>query len=136
MIKTKQDFINKIHLIISVLIVVLVSFVYGFNPDLQFDIHINTIDEHNFFKAIMGLYLGFSIIWLFGIFKTNYLKIALVSNMIFMLGLGSGRVLSLIVDGTPTFGYLFGTFAELFLGVYGFWVLKRWIKQQLQKNKR
>ena len=136
MIKTKQDFINKIHLIISVLIVVPVSFVYGFNPDLQLDIHINTIDEHNFFKAIMGLYLGFSIIWLFGIFKTNYLKIALVSNMIFMLGLGSGRVLSLIVDGTPTFGYLFGTFAELFLGVYGFWVLKRWIKQQLQKNKR
>ena len=136
MIKTKQDFINKIHLIISVLIVVPVSFVYGFNPDLQFDIHINTIDEHNFFKAIMGLYLGSSIIWLFGIFITNYLKIALVSNMIFMLGLGSGRVLSLIVDGTPTFGYLFGTFAELFLGVYGFWVLKRWIKQQLQKNKR
>ena len=136
MIKTKQDFINKIHLIISVLIVVPVSFVYGFNPDSQFDIHLNTIDEHNFFKAIMGLYLGFSIIWLFGIFKTNYLKIALVSNMIFMLGLGSGRVLSLIVDGTPTFGYLFGTFAELFLGVYGFWVLKRWIKQQLQKNKR
>lgn len=136
MIKTKQDVINRIHLIISVLIVVPVSFVYGFNPDLQFDIHINTIDEHNFFKAIMGLYLGFSIIWLFGIFKTNYLKIALVSNMIFMLGLGSGRVLSLIVDGTPTFGYLFGTFAELFLGVYGFWVLKRWIKQQLQKNKR
>ena len=124
MIKTKQDFINKIHLIISVLIVAPVSFVYGFNPDLQFDIHINTIDEHNFFKAIMGLYLGFSIIWLFGIFKTNYLKIALVSNMIFMLGLGSGRVLSLIVDGTPTFGYLFGTFAELFLGVYGFWVKK------------
>ena len=136
MIKTKQDFINKIHLIISVLIVVPVSFVYGFNPDSQFDIHLNTIDEHNFFKAIMGLYLGFSIVWLFGIFKTNYLKIALVSNMIFMLGLGSGRVLSLIVDGTPTFGYLFGTFAELFLGVYGFWVLKRWIKQQLQKNKR
>ena len=135
MIKNKQDFINKIHLIISVLIVVPVSFVYGFNPDLQFDIHINTIDEHNFFKAIMGLYLGFSIVWLFGIFKTNYLKIALVSNMIFMLGLGSGRVLSLIVDGTPSFGYLFGTFAELFLGVYGFWVLKRWIKQQLQKNK-
>ncbi|MDB4121379.1 DUF4345 domain-containing protein [bacterium] len=128
MIKTKQDFINKIHLIISVLIVVPVSFVYGFNPDSQFDIHLNTIDEHNFFKAIMGLYLGFSIVWLFGIFKTNYLKIALVSNMIFMLGLGSGRVLSLIVDGTPAFGYLFGTFAELFLGVYGLWVLKRWIK--------
>ena len=134
MIKTKQDFINKIHLIISVLIVVPVSFVYGFNPDLQFDIHLNTIDEHNFFKAIMGLYLGFSIVWLLGIFKTNYLKTALVSNIIFMLGLGSGRVLSLIVDGTPTFGYIFGTFAELFLGVYGLWVLKTWIKQHIIKK--
>jgi len=125
MIKTKQDFINKIHLIISVLIVVPVAFVYGFNPDSQFDIHVNTIDEHNFFKTIMGLYLGFSILWILGIFKTNYLKIALVSNMIFMLGLGFGRLLSFLVDGTPTFGYLFGTFAELFLGFYGLWVLAK-----------
>ncbi|WP_396602538.1 DUF4345 domain-containing protein [Algibacter sp. R77976] len=125
MIKTKQDFINKIHLIISVLIVVPVSFVYGFNPGSQFDIHLNTIDEHNFFKAIMGLYLGFSALWVLGIFKANYLKIALITNLIFMLGLGFGRVLSLLLDGTPTFGYVFGTFAELFLAFYGLWVLSR-----------
>lgn len=42
--KTKQDIIIKIHLIISVIIVVPVSFVYGFNPDSQFDIHLSTID--------------------------------------------------------------------------------------------
>jgi hypothetical protein len=52
MLKTKQDFINKIHLIILILIVVPVSFVYGFNPNSQFDIHLNTIDEHNFFKGV------------------------------------------------------------------------------------
>lgn len=123
-LKTKQDVIKKIHLIISVLIVVPVSFVYGFNPDSQFDIHLNTVDEHNFFKAIMGLYLGFSILWILGIFKANYLKFALVTNLIFMLGLGFGRLLSLFIDGAPTFGYKFGAFAELFLGVYGIWVLK------------
>ena len=123
MIKTKQDFIYKIHLIISALIVVPVSFVYGFNPDSQFDIHLNTIDEHNFFKAIMGLYLGFSILWILGVFKLIYLKTAILTNMIFMLGLGFGRVLSLFLDGTPTFGYIFGTFAELFLGFYSFWLL-------------
>lgn len=123
MIKTKQDFIHKIHLIISALIVVPVSFVYGFNPDSQFDIHLNTIDEHNFFKAIMGLYLGFSILWILGVFKPIYLKTAILTNMIFMLGLGLGRVLSLFLDGTPTFGYIFGTFAELFLGFYSFWLL-------------
>ena len=123
MFKTKQDFINKIHLIISVCIVIPVSFVYGFNPSLKFDIQLQTIDEHNFFKAIMGLYLGFSALWLLGIFKSNYLKISILTNIIFMIGLGSGRILSIVLDGTPTFGYIFGTFAELFLGFYGIWVL-------------
>ncbi|MFS4483366.1 DUF4345 domain-containing protein [Hyunsoonleella sp. 2307UL5-6] len=132
MLKTKQDIINKIHLIISVLIVVPVSFVYGFDPDSQFDIHLNTIDEHNFFKAIMGLYLGFSTLWVLGIFKASYLKLALLSNMIFMLGLGFGRILSLAIDGTPTSGYIFGTIGELVLGFYGIWILK--LSQQSTTN--
>lgn len=122
---TKQDIITKAHLVISVCIVVPVAFVYGFNPSSQFDIHLKTIDEHNFFKAIMGLYLGFSTLWILGVFKTNYLKLALVTNMIFMLGLGFGRVLSIVLDGTPTFGYIFGTVAELLLGFYGLWLLLR-----------
>jgi hypothetical protein len=96
MFKTKQDFINKIHLLISVCIVVPVSFLYGFYPDLQFNIHIDTIDQHNFFKAIMGLYIGFSILWTLGIFKNKYLKTALITNIIFMLGLGCGRALSFL----------------------------------------
>ena len=120
---TNQNIITKIHLIISVCIVVPVSFFYGFNPNSQFDIQLDTIDEHNFFKAIMGLYLGFSILWILGVFKANYLKMALVTNMIFMLGLGFGRLLSVTLDGVPTFGYKFGTIAELFLGFYGLWVL-------------
>ena len=124
MLKTKQDFISKIHLIISVLIVIPVAIVYGFNPGSQFDIYLNTIDEHNLFKAIMGLYLGFSVLWVLGIFKTSYLKLALITNIIFMLGLGFGRLLSIILDGTPSFGYQFGTIAELFLGFYGLWALK------------
>ena len=105
-------------------IVIPIAIVYGFNPSSEFDIQLNTIDEHNQFKAIMGLYLGFSMLWLLGVFKVNYLKPALITNMIFMLGLGPGRLLSWFIDGTPTFGYKFGIFAELFLGLYGLWVLK------------
>ncbi len=120
---SKIDFITKIHLIISVLIVVPTAFVYGFNPSLQFNIHLNTIDEHNIFKAIMGVYLGFSVLWLLGVFKNEHLKTALISNLIFLLGLGFGRILSLILDGTPTFAYVFGTIGELILGFYSLWVL-------------
>ena len=123
MLKTKQDIINKIHLLISVSIVVPTAIIYGFKPELSFDMFLETVDEHNFYKAVMGLYLVFSALWLLGIFKANYLKIAVITNMIFMLGLGFGRLLSFVIDGIPTFGYQFGTLAELFLGFYGLWVL-------------
>lgn len=86
---------------------------------------LETIDEHNFYKAIMGLYLGFSALWILGVFKNQYLKTAVITNLIFMLGLGFGRIISILMDGIPTSGYVFGTVAELFLGFYGLWVLKR-----------
>lgn len=120
---SKQEITCKIHLLIAIIIVIPVSFVYGFNPKSQFDIQLETIDEHNFFKAIMGLYLGFAILWILGILKQKYLKTSLITNMIFMLSLGFGRLISLFLDGTPTFGCQFGTFGELFLGFYGCWVI-------------
>ena len=124
MFKTKQDIINKIHLLISVSIVVPTAIIYGFKPELSFDMFLETVDEHNFYKAVMGLYLGFSALWILGIFKVKYIQTALVTNVIFMLGLGFGRLISIVLDGMPTFGYQFGTVAELFLGFYGLWVLK------------
>ncbi len=127
---TRSTIITKIHLIISVIIVIPVAFIYGFIPSSAFDIFLETTDEQNFFKAIMGIYLGFSVLWTLGIFKANYLNLALVTNVIFMFGLGFGRILSWAIDGTPTFAYQFGTFAELFLGLYGLWVLvskSKWV---------
>ncbi len=121
--KTKAGIILKIHLIISVIIVAPVAIIYGFFQDLEFELFPKTIDEYSFYKAIMGLYLAFSIIWILGFFKSSYLKIALISNIAFMLGLGFGRLISLFTDGVPTSGYLFGTFAELFLGFYGIGII-------------
>ena len=108
----------------DVFIVVPVAFFYGINPANLIDVDVNTIDEHNLFKAIMGLYLGFSILWGIGVFKQEYFKPALISNVIFMLGLGFGRVVSILIDGMPSTGYFLGTLGELFLGFYGIWVLK------------
>lgn len=121
----QNDFIHKIHLIVSVIIVIPTAIVYGFFPGFQFELFPKTIDEHNFYKAIMGLYLGFSSLWLLGIIKQNFLKIALVTNMIFMLGLSFGRIVSILIDGLPALGYVFGTLGELLIGFYGLWVMKR-----------
>lgn len=120
---SNKAIITKIHLIISVLVVLPTAINYGFFPNVFVDLFPKTIDELNFNKAVMGLYLGFSTLWLLGIFRKGYLQSALISNIIFMLGLGLGRVVSMIFDGLPTFAFLYGTFAELFLGVYGVWVL-------------
>ena len=77
----------------------------------------------NSFKAIMSLDIDFSILWTLAIFKSEYLKKTLITNIILMLGLSFRRVLSFLIDGTPTFRYQFGPFAEILLGLYGCWVL-------------
>ncbi|CAM3682542.1 DUF4345 domain-containing protein [Flavobacterium gelidilacus] len=116
---------KNIHLLISSLIVIPTGILYGFKSDLQFELYPKTIDEFNFYKAIMGLYLGFSMLWIYGILKPQILKTAIITNIVFMLGLGLGRTISMFSDGIPTFGYKFGVLAELFLGFYGIWILSK-----------
>ena len=117
-------FLKNLHLIISVFIVVPVAFVYGIIPDkalpVFLDFKVETTDLNNVFRAIMGLYLAFSCLWIIGIFKSNYWYAATLSNMLFMLGLACGRIVSLLVDGIPSLVFLVGTIGELILVFYGF----------------
>ena len=130
---TKKEIITKIHLVISIIVVAPTAFIYAFFSDYFLNLVPNTIDEHSFYKGVCGLYLGFAIVWAIGLFNKSQFKLALVSNMIFMLGLGLGRLVSIIIDGIPTTAYLFGLFGELVLGIYGFYVLQR---QDLDLNSK
>jgi hypothetical protein len=49
-------------------------------------------------KAIMCLYLGISIVWILGIWKTKYWKTATQLNILFMY-LAIGRMISMLMDG-------------------------------------
>jgi hypothetical protein len=111
---------KNIHLLLSVSIVIPLAFVYGFSPNYLFDIQINSIDEANVFKAIMGIYFAFASFWIIGIIKPNYWKAATISNVLFMLGLAFGRIVSLICDGIPSSLLIYGTIGELVLATYGF----------------
>ncbi|MDN3676259.1 DUF4345 domain-containing protein [Flavobacterium paronense] len=115
---------KNIHLIISSLIVLPLGFIYGFQPNLLFDVTINSIDEANIFKAVMGLYLGFSTLWIIGLLKPAFWKTATMSNMIFMLGLAFGRILSMFYDGIPSTIFVIGTIGELVLGLYALYQLQ------------
>jgi hypothetical protein len=116
---------KNLHLIISTLIVVSIAIVYGFQPNMVFDVTINSIDEANIFKAIMGLYLAFSLLWIMGIFQIRFWKTATVSNIIFMFGLAFGRIISILLDGIPTTIFVVGTVGELVLGLFAYYQLKR-----------
>ena len=115
---------RNIHLIISLIIVVPIAIIYGFFPDSIFEIHPTTIDEHDVFKAIMGMYLAFSLFWIWGIFHSKYWKSATISNMLFMFGLAFGRVLSLFFDGIPSPLFSLGTIGEMVLGAFAFYQLQ------------
>jgi Domain of unknown function (DUF4345) len=120
--------LKNLHLIISIIIVIPAAFIYGFESDLLFNAPISTLDQATIFKAIMGLYLGFGSLWILGVFKENYWKMATISNMIFMFGLGFGRIISLIFDGVPSTVFVLGTVGELVLGLFALYNLKKHIQ--------
>ena len=111
------------HLIISVIIVTIISLTYGLFPNSilpnLFDFKVESTDLKQVFRATMGLYLGMVILWLTGIFKPRYWRTATIANVFFMVGLASGRIISLIIDGVPSIAFLVGLALELTLAFWG-----------------
>lgn len=78
---------------------------YGFMPQASmgylFNIDASDVNSTHVFRSIMGLYLALAIFWLIGARNKSLTRPALWSLTIFMLGLGAGRVLSIVIDGIP-----------------------------------
>lgn len=121
---------KNLHLILSVLIVIPAALFYGLFPDealpVLFDFEVQTTDLKNVFRAILGLYLAFSTVWILGIFQVSFWKIATVSNVVFMFGLVFGRMLSMILDGIPSPAFAIGIIGELILGLFAFYQYRKY----------
>lgn len=121
---------QNLHLIISVLIVIPAALLYGLFPDKAlpffFDFEVRTTDLKNVFRAIMGLYLAFAVIWILGIFKADFWKIATISNFVFMFGLVFGRMLSILLDGIPSPAFSMGIIGELILGLFALYQYRKY----------
>jgi hypothetical protein len=136
--ESKRDkihwFLKNIHLMVSIAIVVPTAFIYG-SPSIlpeHLNIQVTTIDLSNILRAIMCLYLGVSGVWLLGIWQDTYWKKATQLNILFMLTLGTGRLLSMFLDGLPTGGYIFGVIAELAIGLYAVYQLRKYGVKELR----
>lgn len=74
----------------------------------------------------MVLYLGVSFVWVLGIWKTEYWERATQLNVLFMIPLAIGRVLSMVDDGLPTGGYIFAVITEFGLGLFSIYQLNKY----------
>ncbi len=80
----------------------------------------------------MGLYLALVIYWLMGAFGSQLLaQSALQSLVVFMLGLGIGRVVSIAIDGMPHWLLVVYLLLEIGFGAVGL-ILLRSSKQETQ----
>ena len=108
--------------------VFLISLSYGIVPNITlsylYGIEVDSVNLSNIFRAIMGLYIGFVIFWITGAFSDSLKIPALWSLIIFMLGLASGRFLSLIIDGVPHPLFIIWMLLEIIFGVLGYKYIK------------
>jgi hypothetical protein len=68
-------------------------------------------------RAVMGLYFGMVVFWLWGAFSRPMAGAALAACAVFMLGLAAGRILSLILDGMPHWLLVVYAVLEIVLGL-------------------
>jgi hypothetical protein len=121
---------KNLHLIISVLIVIPAALFYGLFPNetlpVLFDFEVQSTDLKNVFRAILGLYLAFSALWVLGILKSDFWKMATLSNFIFMIGLVFGRMLSMVLDGIPSPAFSYGIIGELILAIFALYQYRKY----------
>jgi len=123
-----KEVLKNVHLIVSLLIVVPTAIIYG-SPSIlpeYLEIQVNTKDLSNMLRAIACLYIGVSFVWFLGVLKMAYWKSATQLNVLFMLTLATGRLLSMVFDGLPTDGYVFGVIAEFIIGFFSIYQLKKY----------
>jgi len=112
---------NRAFLIFCAVGLVPIALGYGAKPsvslDALFGITVDTINLTHIMRAVMGLYLGMVIFWLWGAFRPAMTGPALAGAAVFMLGLAAGRILSFIIDGMPHWLLVVYAVLEIVLGL-------------------
>jgi hypothetical protein len=121
---------KNLHLTLSIVLIIPIALAYGLYPILilpkLFDFRIETVDLASIFKAIMGLYLGMSALWITGIVKPQFWVTATMTNIAFMGGLAFGRLISIGTDGIPGIYFLIGFGAEFSLALWALRNLRKY----------
>ena len=118
---TNERMKTRAFLIFCAVGLVPIALGYGAKPsvslDILFGITVDTTNLTHIMRAVMGLYLGMAVLWLWGAFRKSMVGPALVACAVFMLGLAAGRILSFIIDGMPHWLLIIYAVLEIVLGL-------------------
>ncbi len=116
----------------SSVLLVGVALAYGIDPaavlPTVLGFRVESVGLIHVFRAVMGLYLAMACFWFVGAIRPSVARAAVLSEIVFMGGLGLGRLLSLLLDGWPGPILFAGLVAEFVLAGLGMFVLKNLLK--------
>ncbi len=119
----------KLFLLFVAAILVPPALSYGIDPAAVLPKSMNIVvegtDQTEMLRAVMGLYLGMTIFCVVAAFTPALWHVAVIWGVFFLYSIAAGRILSLIVDGTPSPILLFYMAVELIGGTLGLLVLFR-----------
>jgi len=120
--------IKQAYLIFAFVGVASIGLLYGISPQwfAQSFLGVADLDRNmaHILRAIMGLYMGFALFWLFAALGNKPRNPAVLTTLVFAAGLVSGRLISLVADGIPSRILVIYTLAELALVPLGYWVYR------------
>lgn len=119
----RNDRLSSAFLVVAALGLAPVALAYGVVPEQSlpwlYGIDASDLNTRHVFRAIMGLYLAMVCFWVAGAVNPGLRVAALWSLIVFMGGLGLGRLGSVVVDGWPHPLFVLYLVLEFVLAVVG-----------------
>ena len=119
----------KFYLLLSAAGLFPIALSYGIAParvlPTVLDVAVEGTDLTHVFRAVMGLYLAMIVLWVLGALRPELTRAAVISEVAFMFGLASGRLLSILADGVPSLLLVAYTALEIVMVVWGILILKK-----------
>jgi hypothetical protein len=120
--------IKQAYLFVAFFVVVVIALLYGISPRWFARSFLGVADLNpnlaHILRAVMGLYIGFGLFWLFAASSSRHRNTAVLTTLVFAAGLASGRLVSLFADGLPSRILVIYTVAELALLPLAYWVYR------------
>jgi hypothetical protein len=120
--------IKKYFLILAFVMVVIIALLYGISPQWFARTFLGVVELNlniaHILRAVMCLYLGLGLFWLFSAFSNKYRNVAVLTTVIFAAGLVIGRIISFFADGQPAPILLLYIFMEFALVPVAYWVFR------------